>query len=80
MKRYPFLDRPRGASLTTLWEPITIDGAPAGNLLAFFEANPDLPEDDVDRLLSLRPGESVTIGGGAAASFVVALAARPVTP
>ncbi len=50
----------------------TLDGDPLGETLeSFLKLNDNLDPADVSALRGLKPGESCTIGGGAAAEFTV---------
>ncbi len=50
----------------------TLDGEPV-DLQELLDANRDgLDPDELDAIGALRPGESITFGGGAWATFVVA--------
>lgn len=50
---------------------LTVDGGQPCTLEEFFDANPDLPEEDAATVRALRVGEGVDFGGGAAASMPI---------
>lgn len=56
---------------------VSVDGGEPLPLSEFLALNPDLPERDECALMCCRVGESVELGGGAAASFMVERVAAP---